>query len=327
MATINYTSRLHSTAADGKLAHASEIFDETQDKFQSKINEEVKTKLEQVGNDITQKISGVYKVKGTKENIAQVIELTPAIGDVWNVTNEFQLNGKKYPAGTNVVATAASKAEASWDALGGTIDVQDILNKAAKDAEGKANAAKQGAIEAAAQTAQSKADAAEFKAKKASSRIEGKLIKFTRIVPGKQKIEHYGFSGGGEVVYLSGMEGDDGIVLNHNGFYLFSGGKYYSAGGGLPSGVAGTTPNTLAQDGEGNLYIGVDNNRLEKIEVLNDFKTKTATAQSTADAAKQAAQSADSKAQTADGKAARAQEAVEALTARVTALENLLKLA
>lgn len=71
-------------------------------------------------------VASVYRVKGTKATIAEVTALTNVkCGDVWNVTAEFTLGGKKYPAGTNVVALAdksAADAE-NWDALGGTVDL------------------------------------------------------------------------------------------------------------------------------------------------------------------------------------------------------------
>lgn len=64
-------------------------------------------------------IGNAYRVKGTKATIAEVTALTTkAIGDVWNVTAEFTLNSKKYPAGTNVVWTGSE-----WDPLGGTVDL------------------------------------------------------------------------------------------------------------------------------------------------------------------------------------------------------------
>lgn len=71
-------------------------------------------------------VASVYRVKGTKATIAEVTALTNVkCGDVWNVTTEFTLGGKKYPAGTNVVALADKSAAdaANWDALGGTVDL------------------------------------------------------------------------------------------------------------------------------------------------------------------------------------------------------------
>ena len=73
----------------------------------------------------------VYKVKGTKATIDEVLELgTAAIGDTYNVTAEFTLNSQKYPAGTNVVFVGPGEEgepdpsdQAQWDALGGTVDL------------------------------------------------------------------------------------------------------------------------------------------------------------------------------------------------------------
>ena len=71
-------------------------------------------------------VASVYRVKGTKATIAEVTALTNVkCGDVWNVTAEFTLSGKTYPAGTNVVALADKSAAdpTNWDALGGTVDL------------------------------------------------------------------------------------------------------------------------------------------------------------------------------------------------------------
>lgn len=89
------------------------------------------------GKALNDKISGlgsVYRVKGTKTNLSDVLALTNAkVGDVWNVTNEFTLGGKKYPAGTNVVCVTATSSsdhnDDNWDALGGTVDLTPYLTK------------------------------------------------------------------------------------------------------------------------------------------------------------------------------------------------------
>lgn len=89
------------------------------------------------GKALNDRISGLgspYKVKGTKTNISDVLSLTDAkVGDVWNVTNEFTLGGKKYPAGTNVVCVTATSSsdhnDDNWDALGGTVDLTPYLTK------------------------------------------------------------------------------------------------------------------------------------------------------------------------------------------------------
>lgn len=78
----------------------------------------------------------VYKVKGTKASIDEVLAVgTAAVGDVYNVTAAFTLNGQKFPAGTNVVFVGPAPVEegepgepdpsdqTQWDALGGTVDL------------------------------------------------------------------------------------------------------------------------------------------------------------------------------------------------------------
>lgn len=75
----------------------------------------------------------VYKVKGTKANIGEVLALEEvSVGDVYNVTTAFTLNSQKFPAGTNVVFIGDGTPEGTdndpsqetqWDALGGTVDL------------------------------------------------------------------------------------------------------------------------------------------------------------------------------------------------------------
>ena len=66
------------------------------------------------------KLSGAYKVKGSS-----TFETLPkdnnVVGDVYNITNAFNLGGKHYDAGTNVVWT-----EEGWDALSGSFDTTAI---------------------------------------------------------------------------------------------------------------------------------------------------------------------------------------------------------
>lgn len=89
------------------------------------------------GKALNDKISGlgsVYRVKGTKTNLSDVLALTNAkVGDVWNVTNAFTLGGKPYPANTNVVCTTATSSsdhdEGNWDPLGGTVDLSTYVPK------------------------------------------------------------------------------------------------------------------------------------------------------------------------------------------------------
>lgn len=131
----------HKSVVDTKLgakANSADVYTkaqvytkgETDTKLGTKANSaDVYTK-EQADSAITAKVNAavasVYRVKGTKATIAEVTALTNVkCGDVWNVTAEFTLGGKKYPAGTNVVALADKSAAdaANWDALGGTVDL------------------------------------------------------------------------------------------------------------------------------------------------------------------------------------------------------------
>lgn len=89
------------------------------------------------GKALNDRISGlgnVYRVKGTKTNLSDVLALTDAkVGDVWNVTNAFTLGGKPYPANTNIVCITATSSsdhdEGNWDPLGGTIDLSTYVPK------------------------------------------------------------------------------------------------------------------------------------------------------------------------------------------------------
>lgn len=89
------------------------------------------------GKALNDRISGlgnVYRVKGTKTNLSDVLALTGAkAGDVWNVTNAFTLGGKPYPANTNVVCITATSSsdhdEGNWDPLGGTVDLSTYVPK------------------------------------------------------------------------------------------------------------------------------------------------------------------------------------------------------
>lgn len=85
-------------------------------------------------------IVGVYRFKGSVA-FAQLPAISgegvtpPKAGDVYNVTDAFSLDGKNYPAGTNVAFVAASgegitTVAAHWDALGGeSVTVTAISNR------------------------------------------------------------------------------------------------------------------------------------------------------------------------------------------------------
>lgn len=84
-------------------------------------------------SQVDAKLSGIYRVKGSCT--FQKLPTNPAVGDAWNITNDFTLNGESYPLGTNVVYT-----ESGWDALSGIFDtvaleeeVQTVADNLAKE--------------------------------------------------------------------------------------------------------------------------------------------------------------------------------------------------
>lgn len=85
-------------------------------------------------NDKISALGSVYRIKGSKTNISEVLALTDAkVGDAWNVTNAFTLGGKPYPANTNVVCITATSTsdhdENNWDPIGGTVDLSPYAKK------------------------------------------------------------------------------------------------------------------------------------------------------------------------------------------------------
>lgn len=113
-----------------------------------------------MGKALNDRISGlgnVYRVKGTKTNLSDVLALTNAeVGDVWNVTNAFTLGGKPYPANTNVVCITATSSsdhdEGNWDPLGGTVNLStyvlksDVVDNTASSDTNKPLSANQGRL-------------------------------------------------------------------------------------------------------------------------------------------------------------------------------------
>lgn len=85
-------------------------------------------------NDKISTLGSVYRVKGSKTNISEVLALTDAkVGDVWNVINAFTLNDKPYPASTNIVCVTATSSsdhdEGNWDPIGGTVNLSAYIPK------------------------------------------------------------------------------------------------------------------------------------------------------------------------------------------------------
>lgn len=85
-------------------------------------------------NDKISALGSIYRIKGSKTNISEVLALTDAkVGDTWNVINAFTLGGRPYPANTNVVCIIATSSsdhdEGNWDPLGGTVDLSTYVPK------------------------------------------------------------------------------------------------------------------------------------------------------------------------------------------------------
>lgn len=85
-------------------------------------------------NDKISALGSIYRVKGSKTNISEVLALTDAkVGDVWNVINAFTLNGKPFPASTNIVCVTATSSsdhdEGNWDPIGGTVNLSAYIPK------------------------------------------------------------------------------------------------------------------------------------------------------------------------------------------------------
>lgn len=108
-------------------------------------------------NDKISALGSVYRIKGTKNNIADVFDISSSAqkGDVWNVIEAFTLDGKPYPAGTNVVciqtwAEQSADPNKNWDALGGTVNLSvyvpksDIVNAVTSQDTNKPLSAAQG---------------------------------------------------------------------------------------------------------------------------------------------------------------------------------------
>ena len=115
---------------DNKIAK-SEIVDDTSTDDATK---PLSARQGKILNERINSLGNVYKYRGTKANISEVIAITNAlVGDVYNVEAEFSVGGKKYPAGTNVACikntSASEHTEANWDPLGGTVDLSAYATK------------------------------------------------------------------------------------------------------------------------------------------------------------------------------------------------------
>ena len=132
---IPFTSRAKATTFDGILTEAHQIEDLDyggSPKNQHDINAEVKKSINGIDERINNALAGIFRYKGTKTRFAEVQALTNVKkGDVWNVVEAFDLQGKHYAEGTNVAAVANStSANANnWDPLGGSFNLQPLEAK------------------------------------------------------------------------------------------------------------------------------------------------------------------------------------------------------
>lgn len=110
-----HTNAINKEVQDRKEAIATEVSDRNAALALKADKSDTYTKAQ-----VDAKLSGAYKVKGSS-----TFEALPkdnnVVGDVYNITNAFNLGGKHYDAGTNVVWT-----EDGWDALSGSFDTTAI---------------------------------------------------------------------------------------------------------------------------------------------------------------------------------------------------------
>ena len=100
-----------------------------------------------IDEKIGQKVAGVYTAKGSYPNLSDALGLSVVQnGWVYSIENEFELNGKTYPAGTNIayVGNTANQAsvETNWDALGGSFDMGEIEQSISEGDTSTLNSAK-----------------------------------------------------------------------------------------------------------------------------------------------------------------------------------------
>lgn len=104
------------------------------------LNQKIAKLQEQLDNDYTDiydvinSLGSVYNVQGSKETLSDLLAIPSAKkGDVYSIEQAFNLNGKLYAEGTNVVCirtfTSGNKAS-YWDAIGGTFNQALYLKKA-----------------------------------------------------------------------------------------------------------------------------------------------------------------------------------------------------
>lgn len=113
---------------DGGLIRAVDVVDEAKGKLQSEINSELEKKIENASGNL-------YKSKGSITAAGLKALTSGKNGDVYNVTEAVTIDGKTYPAGTNVVcvqdfSSPIDPASTSiWDSLAGYIDLSGYVEE------------------------------------------------------------------------------------------------------------------------------------------------------------------------------------------------------
>lgn len=102
--------------------------------------ENVDEKVSAAKTELQNQLGSAFRPKGSSA-FADLPTSGRAIGDVWNVTDDFTTTdafvegeGKRYPAGTNVVLVNAPTGEGDattpkWDALSGVVNLTGYLQK------------------------------------------------------------------------------------------------------------------------------------------------------------------------------------------------------
>lgn len=130
---IQFTGRLKATSQEGIIAEAQQVAISSTDS--TNVKTYIDNKIKEVQGNITSVAGSVYRPKGSL-TVANFKALTSAaVGDVYNITEQFTLSGRTYPAYTNVACVKAFSAavtpdDSYWDALGGTVDLSPYAKTA-----------------------------------------------------------------------------------------------------------------------------------------------------------------------------------------------------
>lgn len=130
---IQFTGRLKATSQEGILAEAQQVAISSTDN--TNVKDYIDKQIAAVKGNISSVAGSVYRPKGSL-TVANFKALTSAaVGDVYNITEQFTLSGRTYPAYTNVAcvkafSSAVTPNDSYWDALGGTVDLSPYAKTA-----------------------------------------------------------------------------------------------------------------------------------------------------------------------------------------------------